>query len=165
EDGWIEGKTLLMADVSGLVLARSYAGKEEDIYNYLKSSVFNAFGGTNRMITKSELASRAKICEKLWSELKTKGYIETTGAILSPARAMAGEEDFTLESDYAGKNSEIYNYLKSMTETSKIEIKSLTPPEVFNTNSPKVKIDLNALKQYAIDSEKVLTFEGELGPP
>ncbi|MFH1428109.1 MAG: RHS repeat domain-containing protein, partial [Candidatus Margulisiibacteriota bacterium] len=27
-----------------------------------------------------------------------------------------------------------------------------------------MKIDLNALKQYAIDSEKVLTFEEELGP-
>jgi len=39
-----------------------------------------------------------------------------------------------------------------------------TPPEILNENSPKLLVDVNGLKQHAIEEAIVLTFEEELGP-
>ena len=56
-----------------------------------------------------------------------------------------------------GKNSDI-------DREGQFYVKCHTPPETFNENSPKLQIDVNGLKQYAIDNDIVLTFEEELGP-
>ncbi|MEA3490159.1 MAG: hypothetical protein U9R44_07505 [Candidatus Omnitrophota bacterium] len=43
-------------------------------------------------------------------------------------------------------------------------VKCETPPEVFHENSPKLQIDVNGLKQYAVQNDMILSFEEQLGP-
>ncbi|MDP8298823.1 MAG: hypothetical protein P9L88_02845 [Candidatus Tantalella remota] len=115
-------------------------------------------------ITKEKITAVTPFTDILWNDLLINGYIDHSGKTQDKVKALAGVEDLTLDHSYAGQEEAIFNLLQQTYQGGEVLVKCETPPSVFSENAPKLQIDVNGLKQYAVENDLVLTFEELLGP-